>query len=68
MQEVHFLQQKKRAGKKQQTPAAAAPRPTGECLTVAAYAYESEDAYCNDIWMAWDLQCANDWTDACTEA
>jgi len=66
MQEVHFLQQKKRAGKKQQT-AAAAPRPTGECLTKAAYNYQSEDDNCNAIWRAWDLQCV-DWTDACTEA
>ena len=67
MQEVHFLQQKKRAGKKQQTAAAAAPRPTGECLTVAAYVNEQGDE-CDGIWVAWDLQCANDWTDACTEA
>jgi len=67
MQEKHFLQQKKRAGKKQQT-AAVIPYIERECLTKAAYNYQSEDDYCNDIWRAWDQQCEKDLTDACFEA
>lgn len=39
-----------------------------ECMTWSAYAYESDNEWCNGAWETWDELCAGTWTDECADA